>query len=314
METRRIFVLGVPFDTVSPSQALLKLHYYSQLPQGEQYICTTPNPEMIVQSLHNAKFLSILRKSNLSLADGTGILWASGFLSLDKVGIETSLKKKLTFENFILGILSLFRFAFDRKNYTREIKRRVTGVDIFGQFLATSQSKVFLLGGKEGAAEEIANQFSNVVGFYDNFVEQEFDSNLVQKVNDSGAVALFVALGSPKQELWIARNISAMPNIRFAMGVGGAFDFLTGRQKRAPQWMQTSGLEWVYRLLRNPVRAGRIFNATIRFFLCTVRERYQLKEGSLPTFSLLKEIFFFLFIIAIVLTIILTFRLVLIFT
>ena len=308
MKTRRILLFGIPFDTVNEEQAVLKLHYYSQLPKGEQKICVTPNPEMIVEASKNHEFHDILHESDMSLADGTGILWASGFLPLSKLDVEAPLQKKLSLENFILGIISLFRFTFSRKKFERQIRSRVTGTDVFGRFLATSQAKVFLLGGSEGAAKEIAEKFENVVGVYDSFVEPEIDEQIVREINESGAEVLFVALGAPKQEMWITKNISRMPNVRFAMGVGGAFDFLTGKQKRSPEWMRRNGLEWVYRFVHNPFRAMRMWNATVRFFLVTVRERYRSQDTSSPLWGIIKNVIVVALICYILLTFVVAFR------
>jgi N-acetylglucosaminyldiphosphoundecaprenol N-acetyl-beta-D-mannosaminyltransferase len=84
---------------------------------------------------------------------------------------------------------------------------------------------------------------------------------------------LFVAFGSPRQETWIAKNLPRIPNVKRAIGVGGSFDFLSGRVRRAPRWLQRIGLEWFWRLLVQPWRAGRIVTATIRFPLYVLRFR-----------------------------------------
>jgi N-acetylglucosaminyldiphosphoundecaprenol N-acetyl-beta-D-mannosaminyltransferase len=85
---------------------------------------------------------------------------------------------------------------------------------------------------------------------------------------------LFVAFGAPNQELWIARNLAKMPSVKVAMGVGGAFDFIAGKQKRAPQIFRSLGLEWLYRLMREPRRIVRIINAVVVFpFLVITRDR-----------------------------------------
>ncbi len=273
MKTRRIVLFGIPFDTVNESQALLKLHYYSQLPKGEQHLCTTPNPEMIMESRENPKFFDILKNADFSLADGTGILWASGFLPLQKLEIPSFMKKKQKWKNFWEGITSLWKFTHDRKNFPRQIKSRIAGVDLFGNFLATSQARIFLLGGKKKAAAILAEHFPNVVGFYNGTVDEKNTPAIIQQINGSNAEVLFVALGAPKQEFWIADNLKNTTNIRFAMGVGGAFDFLTGYQKRAPKWMQEKGFEWLYRFYKHPLRIGRILQATIGFFFLTIKEK-----------------------------------------
>jgi|SRR6185295_1324304 len=273
METRRITLFGIPFDTVSESQALLKLHYYSQLPLGEQKICLTPNPEMVVAAATEKTFYDILRRSDFSVADGTGVLWASGFLPLSTLDFALLGQKPLKLKNLFSGLFSLLKFAFARNSFAREIKTRVTGTDLLAHFLATSQAKIFLLGGAAGAAKNLAANFPHIVGFYDSVVTLENSAEICALINSSQAEVLFVGLGSPKQEFWIAENLKQCPNIRFAMGVGGAFDFLSGVQKRAPSWLRSIGLEWLYRLIKEPHRFSRIWNATVKFFLLTVREK-----------------------------------------
>ncbi len=84
-------------------------------------------------------------------------------------------------------------------------------------------------------------------------------------INDKKPRILFVAYGAPKQEMWIARNLKKMPTVRLAAGIGGTFNFITGRRKRAPEWMQKIGLEWVYHLIQQPSRIKRMINASIVF-------------------------------------------------
>ena len=84
---------------------------------------------------------------------------------------------------------------------------------------------------------------------------------------------LFVAYGSPNQELWIAHHLHELKSVKIAMGVGGAFDFLAGERKRAPKWMQRLGLEWLFRLIQEPSRIKRIYNATIKFPLKILQQR-----------------------------------------
>ena len=82
---------------------------------------------------------------------------------------------------------------------------------------------------------------------------------------------MFVALGAPKQELWISQNMHLLKNIRIVMGVGGSFDFISGHQKRAPKIFRYLGIEWLYRLIKEPKRIQRIWNATGRFIYTMLR-------------------------------------------
>ena len=193
---------------------------------SEQHHVMTPNPEMLVEARKNPEFRAVLQKTSLNLPDGTGLLWAA-----KKQGVH--------------------------------LPERVTGVDVLEAFANRIEAKLFLLGAAPGVAEEAAKKLKNVVGTFSG--SPEMTDDIVNRVNASGANALFVAYGAPKQDLWIAQNLFRMPNVKLAMGVGGAFDFLAGKRKRAPKWMQSAHLEWLYRLIKEPSRIGRIFNAVVVF-------------------------------------------------
>ena len=91
------------------------------------------------------------------------------------------------------------------------------------------------------------------------------DENLLKKINEKNPDIIFVALGGLKQEKWIDVNLKNLPSVKLAMGIGGAFDFISGKIKRAPLVMRKLGLEWLFRLFLEPRRIKRIFNATVRF-------------------------------------------------
>jgi N-acetylglucosaminyldiphosphoundecaprenol N-acetyl-beta-D-mannosaminyltransferase len=113
---------------------------------------------------------------------------------------------------------------------------------------------------------------SNLVGeAFEGSPSEEDAPNIIKKINDSGARLLLVAYGSPAQDFWINQHLLNLTSVRVAMGIGGTFDFLSGSIKRAPKWMQSSGLEWVWRLLMQPSRIGRIYTAVIRFPLLVFR-------------------------------------------
>lgn len=143
------------------------------------------------------------------------------------------------------------------------VKQRLTGVDTTIRFLTKNKDfKVFLLGGEDGVAKEVASKFENIVGYSS---APASDAGLVQEIADSGAEVLFVAFGAPKQELWLAENAAKLKGVKLAFGVGGTFDFIVGKQKRAPWLMRKIGLEWLFRFYKDPKRAKRMFNALVRF-------------------------------------------------
>lgn len=260
------FVHGIPFHIIAHSQVLRVFQSIKNI--NTPLTIFTPNPEILVEADKNEKFQKILRSANLSLPDGTGILWASGI---------SVLRNKHRFWKWSVGIFSLFRFAIFRKSYPAKIKVPVCGSDVFRtvleDFSDNSQfsKSIFLLGGAPGAAKYIAQNFSAIAGYDDGKVNTDRTGEILEKINASQASVLFVALGAPKQEFFIAENLKNLPHIRIAMGVGGSFDFISGHQKRAPQLFRKTGLEWLYRLIKEPARAQRIWNATGKFVGMMVR-------------------------------------------
>jgi len=150
------------------------------------------------------------------------------------------------------------------------LPERVTGTDLMEKLIHQSHkmgAKIFLLGAAPGVARRVADKwrFDQIVGTFSGSPEPHNDAEIVDRINASEANMVFVAYGAPKQEQWIVRNLKKMPNIRVAIGVGGAFDFIGGVRNRAPKWIRKSGLEWAYRVVQEPRRIKRILNATLVF-------------------------------------------------
>lgn len=151
------------------------------------------------------------------------------------------------------------------------VKQRLTGVDMTMRFLAQNKDfKVFLLGGADGVAKEVASRYENIVGYSS---APASDVGLVDEIVSSGAEVLFVAFGAPKQELWLAENVAKLKGVKLAFGVGGTFDFIVGKQKRAPWVMRKLGLEWLFRFYKNPKRAKRMYNALVKFPILVMKNK-----------------------------------------
>jgi len=196
----------------------------------------TPNPEMYVEIQENFVFKSVLKKAYWLLPDGIGIkLWAKVF------GLEYA--------------------------------NRLTGVDFMDQFLKENvDQKVYLVGGAAGSAPNLANKYPpQIVGFYDGQVSESENAQILSRINESGATVVFVALGAPKQELWINSVANLGLGVKLWVGVGGAFDFLAGKQFRAPKVFRMFALEWLYRLYRDPIRIKRIYKAVFVFSWISLR-------------------------------------------
>ncbi len=235
----RISLLGVPLDALTREQAIEIL--LSFLREERQKHVMTPNSEMLVEAARHPLFRALLQ-SNLNLPDSVGLLWMARWTE-------------------------------------QEIPERITGVDTVTALCSrlTADCPVFLLGAQEGVAERAAevlrrkNPQLQIAGTYAGSPKEEDAPAIIEQINAASPLLLLVAYGAPQQDLWIAEHLKELPGVRVAMGVGGTFDFLAGVTPRAPLWMQRMGLEWLWRLFREPRRIGRIWNAVVVFPLLVLR-------------------------------------------
>lgn len=229
MMHRQVGMLGAYVDCVTLDEAVQRsLEFVSS---GFPHQVVTVNIDFIRLAQSDREFMEIINRSDLAVADGMPVVWASGWLG-------------------------------DR------LPERVTGVELVQrccEIAAEEGYRVFLLGGADGVAEAAANVLKErtpglqVVGAYSppfgDFSEEE-ERKMVEMIRATRPHMLFVAFGAPKQDLWIARHRNEL-QVPLAIGVGGVFNFLTGRIPRAPQWMQQHGLEWFYRVAQEPRRLWR---------------------------------------------------------
>lgn len=185
-------------------------------------------------------------------------------------------------------VFSLYNFG--RKN----IQEKISGVDFFPEFCRYHAKhdgiKVFLLGGLDDAVHRAGERLNResgrtlVVGSYSGkkgFENDEIESQkIVNIITQSQANVLAVGIGSPQQELWIAKYKFQLPNVNIFFAVGGTFDVLSGKRKRAPVWMQNMGLEWLYRLLQEPRRLFKRYVITdMKFFYYFFLDRLHLYKN-----------------------------------
>lgn len=238
---QRISILGVPVDVLTQCDAVAEIQRL--LASDSQHQVATPNPEMLVEARRNAAFHAVLQSTALNLPDGAGLLWAARMRG-------------------------------------QRLPERVTGTDTMLALCALQDApSVFLLGAQEGVAQRAATTLKerhpslHITGTLAASPLQTDEEAIVAAVNSAKPSLLFVAYGAPAQELWIARNLLKMPSVRVAMGVGGAFDFIAGTRRRAPECMRKIGLEWVWRFAQEPKRFWRILNAVVVFPAMTLLDR-----------------------------------------
>lgn len=216
--------LGINVSSI-PEQEMLET-IKQRVANGEQSTVIAVNPEKFIASQTNETLKRLINNSTFQIPDGIGVLLASRL-----------------------------------KGGT--INARITGVDFMQKLLRLASDEnynVFLYGAKEEVVSKAAAKLKetdpnlNVVGYENGYFDDE--EALVERINDLKVDMLFVALGSPKQELWIERNMDKL-NVKVFQGVGGSFDVIAGHVKRAPQFYQKFGIEWLYRLAKEPKRWRR---------------------------------------------------------
>lgn len=218
-------ILGVGVDDLTLDEAIAA--GCALLEQDGSHYVVTPNPEFILTARKNDAFRDVLNAADLSLPDGIGVIYAAKLLD-------------------------------------RPLKGRAPGVD-FAQglmrHLAQTGKKLFLLGAKPGVAEQAAENLCEsypgltICGVNDGYFKD--DGPVIEKIRASGADVVFVCLGAPKQELWMAKNGPAT-GAALLVGLGGCLDVFAGNVQRAPEGWQKAGMEWLYRLIKEPSRFGRM--------------------------------------------------------
>ena len=220
--------LNVPVHTVTMEQTIDLARQFMDQPGCTQI--ATVNPEFVMTAQEDAQFTAVLREADLCIPDGIGLVVASRWIG-------------------------------------RPLPERVPGSELvyrLAEAAAEHGWRLFLLGAAPGVADEAADLLQarypalTISGTYAGSPDMAENEQIVSLINDSEADMLFVAYGAPNQDKWINRNREKLTSIRLAMGVGGSLDFVTGRAQRAPNWVQSIGMECLHRLLKEPWRWRRM--------------------------------------------------------
>jgi N-acetylglucosaminyldiphosphoundecaprenol N-acetyl-beta-D-mannosaminyltransferase len=231
--------LGVRVDDVTIDEALSAIARFVE--EGQPCQVATVNPEFVMAAQRNPEFKMVLNAADLCVPDGVGIEWGSRLLR-------------------------------------RPLRGRVPGVDLVWRLAGLAAERgwsIFLLGGFHGVGRKTAERLRQryprlrVAGAYEGHPQ---DDLAVERVRAVRPDILLVAYGAPAQDLWIARHKDAL-RVPVSIGVGGSFDFIAGRARRAPVWLRRLGLEWLHRLAKEPWRWRRML-ALPRFAILVLRQRW----------------------------------------
>ncbi len=232
-------IMGLQFDNITMEEAL---DAAKALLQGEHAArVVTPNAEIAYEALHDENMRTLLNSAELMLPDGAGVVLASKIL-------KTPLKQKVAGVDFADGLLGV---------------------------LETTGQSLYLLGSKPGIGELAAQKMMQkhprlrIAGIADGYFQDE--APVIDKINASGADVLFVCLGAPKQEQFMARHQKVL-HVKLMAGLGGTLDSFAGTVKRAPKWMIRLNLEWLYRLIKEPKRFKRMLRLP-KYLWAVVRKR-----------------------------------------
>jgi len=242
----KLNILGVKIDNLTKDEVIAKLYDFLNSDKSHQIV--TVNPEFIMAAQYDDEFRAILNKADTSVADGVGIKFAA-------------------------------------KRFGQALKERIAGADLIFEIakIAEQQNEsVYFLGGRGKVPEKTAKELLEIyprlkiAGYetgYRHWWWKLSDEKIIGHIRRSQADILFVAFHFPRQEKWIYHHLPSMPLVKLAMGVGGSFDYISGHVKRAPKWMRDIGLEWLYRLIRQPWRLPRIMTAVVKFSWAVIKAK-----------------------------------------
>lgn len=234
-------IFGLPFSRMSMDETVHHLTRAIELRQTTQVI--TANPIMVMAALEDPKYGQVMKEAELIVPDGAGVVWAANYVGMP-------------------------------------VKERVAGFDLLHRLMQVGEQKrwkVYLLGTSQEIISEAAARLQQkfplveLVGFHHGYFSDAEDAQVIQKIRQAAPDLLFVARAANNQEPWIHKYKHEL-GVPLVMGVGGSFDIIAGRLKRAPILFQKLRLEWFYRLLQEPKRYKRML-ALPQFMVKVVREK-----------------------------------------
>ncbi|OMF13122.1 glycosyltransferase [Paenibacillus sp. FSL H7-0331] len=241
MTIPKVSIFGVPFSKLSMNETVNLITHMIESREPHQII--TANPIMVMSAVDSSTYMQLLQAADLVVPDGAGIVWAANYVG-------------------------------------NPVAERVTGFDLLHRMMQLGEPKgwkVYLLGASpemiEAAASSLKRQYPalQLVGYRDGYFQADEDAAVIANIREHDPDILLIGRSADKQEPWIAQYKQQL-RVPVIMGVGGSFDVLSGKLKRAPVMFQRLRLEWFYRLLQEPWRYKRML-VLPKFVMKVIREK-----------------------------------------
>ena len=234
---KKVNLLNVKIDALTLEETLNLIE--ETIENNKHIHHVVVNVAKLVYMQKDRELYESVTRADIINADGMGVIWASKFLG-------------------------------------RPLPERVTGIDLMQKLIERAYKKgykIFFFGAKEEVVKKVVEKYSKlyspaiVAGYRNGYYSEDDEEKIAKEIAKSGANILFVAISSPKKERFLYKYRDILKNVNFIMGVGGSFDVIAGKVKRAPEWMQKFGLEWFYRLIQEPRRMWKRYSYTNTLFL-----------------------------------------------
>ncbi|NQX86537.1 MAG: WecB/TagA/CpsF family glycosyltransferase [Flavobacteriaceae bacterium] len=243
--SRRIALLNTFVDNYNMDETIDIIN--QSIKDGKKLNHVVVNAAKVVSLQKDLKLRQSINECDLINADGQAVVWASKILK-------------------------------------KPLKERVAGIDIMEQLVRLAYEKkykIFFFGAKENVVKQVVETYKDkynseiIAGYRNGYFDVSEESAIAEEISRSEADILFVAISSPTKENFLYNNRELLKQVSFTMGVGGSFDVVSGLVKRAPLWMQKSGLEWFYRFLQEPGRMWKRYLTTnSKFIYLVLRARF----------------------------------------
>ncbi len=243
---KTVDILDIPVDSITMREAVEKVGEFMR--EGGPHTIYTPNSEIMMEAQRNSELKEIMKKADMLIADGAGVVMASKMLG-------------------------------------RPVPEKVSGIDLAKEIFRTYSEdglRCFLFGAKPGVAQEAAVNLVRdypgiiIAGCRNGYFTEQEEDEIIEEISSSSPDILLVALGAPKQEKWIYSHLDKL-GAKVCIGVGGTIDILSGRVRLSPEFFRKHSLEWLHRLYKEPRRAKRMLDLP-RFILRVFRTRLMGKQ------------------------------------